>query len=89
MAKIWIGKARLFGTTVRGLTQPLGEEVTIRIISNTIGVTVDRQNGVDGLGKPRWEETEARLFTQDSLIAALVNAAGAEDIPPPPPTYGT
>lgn len=83
-ARIWIGKARLFGTGVRGLNQPLGKEVTIRIISAPGGMTVEQEDGVDGVGVPRWAKTEPRLYTQDSLLAALVNAAGTDALPPPP-----
>ena len=75
--KTWQGEVRLVGPATRTAPSP-GVAVTARIVVDGDRLAIDRLDGVDGLGAPRWVALRPAEVTQDSLCRALVIHAGQE-----------
>lgn len=69
--KVWTGTVQLFETTTRGGDPDPGDPVAVRIVLDGDRLTVDRQDGLDGVGAPRWAKVDPREIMPDSLCRAL------------------
>lgn len=86
MVKTWTGTVQLFGEATRSSPSP-GVKVTVRIAAsggnagsphpceNQPSLTVDRQDGLDGVGQPRWVKLEPQEIMPESLCRALAETA--------------
>lgn len=75
--KTWQGEVRLVGPATRTAPSP-GVAVTARIVVDGDRLAIDRLDGVDGLGAPRWVALRPAEVTQESLCRALAIHAGQE-----------
>lgn len=71
--RIWEGNLVIPGPVVRGLDQPKGDVVHVRVaLADSEGAPlVDVKDGVDGVGNPRWRAATAREFDPASILRAL------------------
>lgn len=74
--KVWEGKLVLFGAAMRGaamrgLDSAPGKEIEARIALAEDRLTIERKDGLDGVGAIRWAPVEPREVTQESLARAL------------------
>ena len=66
----------MFGRTTRGGDPDPDNPVTVRIALDGDRLTVDRQDGLDGVGAPRWAKVDPREIMPESLCKALAETAG-------------